>query len=686
MALNIVCVNASNYEGMGKQYVEILHDMVMRNISKGTFFNFICFTDDPEPYNTEIQKWPLEGSLTGWWNKLYLFKDGLFPEGDRVLYFDLDTCITSGLDEIIKYDGDFAILRDVYRPNGLQSSAMMWRAGELSRVWNAWNHAARPEIQGGDQAWIELQTHKPDILQNLYPNCFYSYKEHCQFDIPKGAKVVFFHGHPRPHECEGNWIPFVWKIGGGSSMEFEVGGNVTDQELTANVDYALKLPYETLDKATEAHDGVLCIVGGGPSLADDIEEIRGRWKGGAVIWSLNNSFKYLRDNGIEAHAHVMLDAREKNVEFVLPSHATRIYASTVHPEVFKAAELSGGEILIWHPMIAGILGKLENKPAVLIGCGNSVGLKALGLAMVMGFRDVHLYGYDSSYRGDENHAYKQPLNDNERIIEAQVNGRKFKTAPWMAMQTDEFKETCKDLCENHGMKFTIHGDGLLPYVASLLYTPKAPSDEIVEKDGIWWPKNDYHCQQAMLNSLHDVDVILKYVKGRSLAIQAGGNVGMWPREFSKHFQRIFTFEPDKTNYECLLRNCNSEKILKFNCGLGENSGQMGMHRFADNCGAHFMVDGNEVGVVAIDNFLGPDMQACDLIQLDVEGYEYKVLQGARQTIERFHPVIVTEEKGLGRKYQVKDEDIRDFLLGLGYKIAERVNNDVIYTYGDQVNG
>lgn len=681
MTLNIVCLNAGNYEGRGKEYVEILHDMVTRNIPKGTFFNFICFTDDPEPYNSEIQKRPLEGTLTGWWNKLYLFKDGLFPEGDRILYFDLDTCITSGLDEIIKYDGPFAILRDVYRPGGLQSSVMAWQTNTMGAIWSLFEGHNFPNIDGGDQAWLEKYCGSyADILQTLYPNCFYSYKQSCQFDIPKSAKVVFFHGLPRPHECESNWVPFVWKIGGGSSIEFEIIGNVTDQELTANVDYALTLPYETIAKCSEPHDGILCIIGGGPSLADDLEEIRGRYKGGAVIWALNNSFKYLRDNGIEAHGHVMLDAREKNVEFVLPSPATRIYASTVHPEVFKAAKLCGGEILLWHPMIAGMLGKLENKPAALIGCGNSVGLKAMGLAMVMGFRDVHLYGYDSSYRGDANHAYSQPLNDNERIIEVQVNGRKFKTAPWMAMQTDEFKETCKDLCENHGMKFVIHGDGLLPYVASLLYSPSAVPDEIVEKDGIWWPKEDYHCQQAMQGSMKDVECILKYVKSCGVVVQAGGNVGMWPREFAKHFQKVLTFEPDKTNLECLVRNCPSADIVKINAGLGDKPSRQGMHRFADNCGAHFMVEGDEIEIKTIDSL---DLTVCDLIQLDVEGFEYQALRGAEKTIKRFHPVIVTEEKGLGLKYQVEEHYIRDFLLGLGYKIAERVNNDVIYTYGEQ---
>ena len=66
--------------------------------------------------------------MNGWWNKLYLFKDGLFPKGDRILYFDLDTVITGRLDEIASYDGNFAILRDWLEPEIVNSSVMAWQA------------------------------------------------------------------------------------------------------------------------------------------------------------------------------------------------------------------------------------------------------------------------------------------------------------------------------------------------------------------------------------------------------------------------------------------------------------------------------------------------------------------------------------------------------------------------------
>src|ERR1700688_836344 len=107
----ICCLNAGNYLGRGKEYVEILFDSVWRNISDKKSFEFHCFTDDEEPYDEGIFKRPLLPELRGWWHKLYFFKEGVFDEGDRIIFFDLDTVITGGLDEIISYDGAFATLR-----------------------------------------------------------------------------------------------------------------------------------------------------------------------------------------------------------------------------------------------------------------------------------------------------------------------------------------------------------------------------------------------------------------------------------------------------------------------------------------------------------------------------------------------------------------------------------------------
>ena len=155
--LNVICVNAGNYLGRGVEYVRNLNDMVRRNLPEGYAGKFIVFTDTPGDYGcgVEVRDLPHPG-LDGWWNKLALFKPGVFNWDDRVLYLDLDTVLAGRLDAVANYAGEFAILRDFYRAEGLQSSVMAWRVSRATEsLWRDWERAGMPCIMGGDQSWIE---------------------------------------------------------------------------------------------------------------------------------------------------------------------------------------------------------------------------------------------------------------------------------------------------------------------------------------------------------------------------------------------------------------------------------------------------------------------------------------------------------------------------------------------------
>src|SRR5258708_1489442 len=150
--LTVCCVRQG--ERYGPEYVRRLYAAVRRNITAGTEGRFVCFTDQPDELPDAIEMRALPEGVVGWYNKLYLFKVGLFDEGDRILYFDLDTVIVGDLDAIAAYDGEFAILRDFYSPLCVQSSVMAWRAGFGTDILAEWEAAVYPDIMGGDQAWI----------------------------------------------------------------------------------------------------------------------------------------------------------------------------------------------------------------------------------------------------------------------------------------------------------------------------------------------------------------------------------------------------------------------------------------------------------------------------------------------------------------------------------------------------
>lgn len=467
--LNIVCVQRHNYLGRGIEYVNILFDMVHRNISDKIPYTFICFTDLTEGLNPAIETRSLPENLIGWFNKLYLFKEGLFPDGDRIIYFDLDTVITGGLDDIIKYEGDFAILKDFYHPR-YAPGMMLWRAGKMAEIWESYEKGNFPtNLPLGDLTWINMVlADKPDVIQELFPWQVGSYKVHAQMAIPKGMRVVCFHGQPRPHECIG-WVPHVWKIGGGTTAELELVGNTGSGELVRNIRHSINLGLESL-QSMEKHDGHACIVGGAPSLKTELESLRARKDHGQIIFATNNTYNYLLENGILPDFHVMLDAREGMVGFI-PILAQCLYSSQCHPEVFRKAKERGNDVYLWHHNALDIFEVLNgygrNSEDAIIAGGQSVGLKAIAIAHFLGFREFHIYGMDSSYQDEEHHSYAQSLNDNETVMEVICDNVRFRAAPWMITQAEQFKDIVGKLTRDN-CTLTIHGYGLIPFIARRL--------------------------------------------------------------------------------------------------------------------------------------------------------------------------------------------------------------------------
>ena len=96
-------------------------------------------------------------------------------------------------------------------------------------------------------------------------------------------------------------------------------------------------------------------------------------------------------------------------------------------------------------------------------CGTTVGTYALTVAFIEGFREIHLFGYDSSYRGEAGHAYEQ-TQDDEVIVDAHSGDRKFKAASWIVRQAQDFQGVATALVAA-GCTIVVHGDGLLPYMA-----------------------------------------------------------------------------------------------------------------------------------------------------------------------------------------------------------------------------
>jgi hypothetical protein len=205
--LTVVCVQVGNYLGRGVEYVRKLKAGVEQHLTLP--HRFVCLTDHPIE-GVEC----LPARFKGWWEKLHIFEPGLFA--GRVMFLDLDTYLVGNIDHVARYDGHFATLHDFWRPVGLGPAVMLFDPKWAEFIWQEWAAAGFPQTDPrGDQGWIEnlnqgRMRKDVDILQEMHPGEFFSYKTSCTKELPAGARVVCFHGRPRPHEAQG-WAREHWE-------------------------------------------------------------------------------------------------------------------------------------------------------------------------------------------------------------------------------------------------------------------------------------------------------------------------------------------------------------------------------------------------------------------------------------------------------------------------------------------
>ena len=191
------------------------------------------------------------------------------------------------------------------------------------------------------------------------------------------------------------------------------------------------------------------------------------------------------------------------------------------------------------------------------------------------------------------------------------------------------------------------------------------------------PDHDECCINALLVELPDLNASYVHLNDFRTVIQAGGNIGVYPATMANQFERVITVEPDSINYQALQLNvAGRDNIEHSQAAFGDKHGMAAVdHPYLENIGAHQIKAGNDIKVIPIDAL---EVDDCDFIQLDIEGYEHLAILGAEQTIKRTYPVITLELKGLGSRYGYTDEDTIGLLQGWGYEIVGRVNRDVIF--------
>ena len=214
----------------------------------------------------------------------------------------------------------------------------------------------------------------------------------------------------------------------------------------------------------------------------------------------------------------------------------------------------------------------------------------------------------------------------------------------------------------------------------------------------YWPDIDRFSFPHQIETVKPVVTeVNSFVKRKRTVLQAGGNCGIYTREYAQHYENVYTFEPDATNMNCLVLNTNDcNNIIKFQACLGESQGMTAIQNpleIMDIGSIHvktpkelhenmLVVESKaNIPILTIDDIA---FSTLDLIHLDIEGYELFALKGGSNTIKKYKPVIVLEvcEDGHSEKYGYNRNDLEIFLQSLDYVFIEKIdaNGDNVYMH------
>ena len=158
----------------------------------------------------------------------------------------------------------------------------------------------------------------------------------------------------------------------------------------------------------------------------------------------------------------------------------------------------------------------------------------------------------------------------------------------------------------------------------------------------------YTAQLILEGGVHE-DTTIEYIKS------VGGNIihsGSGFGDFLpalKDCDKVWTFEPNPLMYQCSLETISlndikNVEILPYAIGRYDGTANL---KHIDEKGLEMgprseMSDyGIKVKMVKLDSIIPKDVKI-SLIHLDLEGYEFAALSGAKEIIERDKPIIVLE--------------------------------------------
>jgi FkbM family methyltransferase len=188
--------------------------------------------------------------------------------------------------------------------------------------------------------------------------------------------------------------------------------------------------------------------------------------------------------------------------------------------------------------------------------------------------------------------------------------------------------------------------------------------------------------------LHLYEIYSQIIDKEYYCIDAGANIGFHTIQFGKLGKKVYAFEPQRYIFNQLSTNIllnNLDNVIdSHRLGLGnkketaqlwniehENWVGNGSHNWGgrgiiqDNLDKERAFN-NEyreediIDVIPLDSLC---ISKCDFLKIDIQGYEYNMLIGAKNVINDFKPIILLENH-IG---EPGSDQTKEYLINLGYE-------------------
>ena len=199
-----------------------------------------------------------------------------------------------------------------------------------------------------------------------------------------------------------------------------------------------------------------------------------------------------------------------------------------------------------------------------------------------------------------------------------------------------------------------------------------------------------------VNKKKVINFFKKEISSINLFIDVGAHEGETSNLFSKYLniKKIYCFEPSSINYKNLKKKIvKKENIFLFNFGLGDRDGERDFNQLEESSSStlvelnkkskyflkkkkilnlfikkKFNIFSQTVNIMKLKNFMhNHSIEYIDILKIDTEGYEMKVIKGAEEKIKNIDYIYFEHHFDDMLKKDYTLSDIHNYLVKNGFE-------------------